>query len=78
MNLSDKPRITAYHALVQGSDGPEGVHSRVSIDAENLTDAQARIEAAYPSGRVASIWGDWESDQLRGYSLESSNTAVQC
>jgi hypothetical protein len=59
-----KPSITIYQAIVAAGD-PDGIHKRLSLEAANLDDARAKLEADYGVGSVVSLWGDWEAEQAR-------------
>jgi hypothetical protein len=76
VTLPSKPRITGYHAMIQGADGPSGIHHRVSLDALDLEDAKRQLESRYGIGNVVSLWGDWESTRIRGEA--ATKLDVQC
>ena len=60
--------LNRYHAIVSTGD-PEGIHRRVSLDAETLSHAKELFEAEYGKGMVVSVWGDYEENKRRGYSI---------
>jgi hypothetical protein len=50
--------LVPFHAIIDVED-PGGVHKRATIDARDLADAKARLEAEY-GGTVISLWVDPE------------------
>lgn len=57
--------MSRYHALISTGD-PEGIHKRVSLDAENLSHAKELLEAEYGMVKIVSLWGDYEASKQRG------------
>ena len=57
-----------YHAIVSTGD-LAGIHKRVSLEAETLERAQEQFAAQYGKDNVVSVWGDYESEKRRGYSV---------
>jgi hypothetical protein len=57
--------ITVYWALVALTDDPNGLHTKVSLEAHTLKEAAALFREQYGSEKVVSIWGEWESKQPR-------------
>ena len=53
-----------YHAIINSGD-PSAVHRRVSLRADSLDDARARLVNEYGTGTVVSLWGDVESQRPR-------------
>jgi hypothetical protein len=53
-----------YHALIKPTS-QNGIHERASVEALNLREAKLLLEVQFGKGRVASLWGEWESSRLR-------------
>jgi hypothetical protein len=60
--------VNVYHVVVATGD-PAGIHKRVSLEAETLEQAQELFAARYGKDNVVSVWGDYEAEKRRGYSI---------
>jgi hypothetical protein len=60
--------MNLYHAIVS-TDDPEGIHKRVSIEAEYLDRAKDLFAARYAKERIVSVWGDYEAAKRRVYTI---------
>ena len=60
--------LNLYHAIVATGD-PDGLHKRVSLEAENVNQAREQFGAQYGQANVVSVWGDYEAEKRRGYSI---------
>jgi hypothetical protein len=56
-----------YHALIAVDDS-DGLHERVSLEAESLAQAKHTLAAQHGDRNIVSVWGEWESQQSRGRS----------
>jgi hypothetical protein len=64
--MKTKPAFTRHQALILPADrDPSGEHRRVSPGPTDLVSAKANLETRYGVGTVVSLWGDWESEQIR-------------
>lgn len=52
--------MNRYYALVS-TNSSEGLHERVSADAETLEAAKALFAAEYGAANVVSVWGEREA-----------------
>ena len=47
-----------YHALIQLTEHPDGIHKRVMVEADSLSHAKALLVAEYGKDSVISLWVD--------------------
>ncbi len=57
--------LYTYEALIALDAEPAGRGKRVSVEATNLAHAKELLEAEYGIGRVVTVWGGWEGEQVR-------------
>jgi hypothetical protein len=57
--------LDTYQALVALTADPDGLHRRVSVVANSLTQAKKLLTAEYGDGRVISLWSEREAAKPR-------------
>jgi len=66
MSTSPPKGIPVYWALVAVTDDPDGLHTKVSLEAQTLDQAAALFRERYGRERIVSVWGECESKLIRG------------
>ena len=57
--------LDTYEALVATTAAPDGMHKRVSVQADSLAHARELLEAEYGVGRVVSLCSEREAAKPR-------------
>jgi hypothetical protein len=59
--------MSHYYAMIS-TDEPDGIHKRVTVEADTMDEAKEKFSSQYGEGRVVKVWDDYYEAKFRGYS----------